>query len=72
MVIRHTSLFDPLTDDELHELKVRAADWRVETEHAFLITGNLHERAMMYELQTLHRQLRTEQKYRAARRRIAA
>jgi len=70
-MIAHVSIFDALDDDELHELKIHAADWMAEAAHGYESTGSAASWRLSWEFHDLHMELRRELQARKSRRAAA-
>jgi hypothetical protein len=70
-MIAHVSIFDPLDDGELAELKAHAADWLAEAAHARQSRRSLASWQLSWEFHDLFTELRRELQFRQARRAAA-
>jgi hypothetical protein len=70
-MIAHVSVFDPLDDGELAELKAHAADWVAEAAHADQSRSSLASWRLSGEFHDLFTELRRELRLRQARRAAA-
>jgi len=70
-MIAHASVFDPLHDGELAELKAHVADWVAEAARADQSRGNLASWQLSGELHDLFTEVRRELQFRQARRAAA-
>jgi hypothetical protein len=70
-MIAHASVFDPLDDGELAELKAHVADWVAEAAHADQSRGSLAAWRLSGEFHDLFTELCRELQFRQARRAAA-